>query len=236
MQSTKAFGLILVVLGIMLVGHCYAQLSLGSSMTLTLRLGGGSGTVLYGIGSGQMTPLSFGAHSFPEGTSVTLFAQPSSGYVFGHWTVPLGTFNTAIVTVYMGDNAVATVYFTGGTAPPTWSTVTITKTGQGTISPSEGTYTTTYHVGDSISLSASAASGWRYELTKRNGAEWTRANPAEIANLGATETVEVVFVLADAPVTPPNQSNNPLLSTEMLAGIGLIGSGTIAFLIPRKQH
>jgi len=85
---------------------------------------------------------------------------------------------------------------------PAYSNVTITIAGEGSSDPPAGNYVET--LGGSLSITAHPADGWRYELMRRNGVEWTRDNPGEFLNLGATEKIEVVFVEEGAPPTPPS--------------------------------
>jgi len=162
--------------------------------------------------------------NLPENSAITLIAIPSTGWTFDHWA---STFNqyydphSAGIAITLTDVGTLTAYFTqAGPPPPSYATVTITKSGQGTISPSEGTYTT-YVVGSSITLTVTAASGWRYEMTKRNGIEWSTT----INSLGATENIEVVFV----PVTLPPETS------WVSIGIGIpLVLGTVV-IFPRER-
>jgi len=183
-------GLAFVIVGCVLVGHAYGVFS-ASSYTVTVD-----------VAEGQGSTVPSGIIVVSYGQTVYFQAIPSTGWHFDHWNYNGATLVDASFNAVITGNSIAGAYFAQGTPPPppSYATVTITKIGQGTVSPPEGQYGATYHVGDSISLTMTVTSGWQYDRTRRNGIDWTQANPAEIANLAATENIQVVFI---EDVTPP---------------------------------
>jgi len=88
---------------------------------------------------------------------------------------------------------------------PEYANVTVTISGQGSTDPPAGNYARTWFLGDDLYVTAYPQDGWRYELMRRNGVEWTRSNPGEFLNLQATENIEVVLV-EEAPPPPDNRT------------------------------
>lgn len=103
--------------------------------------------------------------------------------------------------------------------PPGYSRVTIRVSGQGTTDPAAGTYTDRWRVGEALYVTAYPASGWRYVKMRRNGVDWTTANPGEFLSLAAEEDIEVVFEQA-AP--PPAAAGAPILILIPLALMGAV--------------
>ena len=101
-------------------------------------------------------------------------------------------------TIYFGGSKTLNVTLRLVAVPPNYSNVTITIVGQGTADPPAGNHSDTWVVGGTLYVTAYPASGWRYELMRRNGVEHTRDNPGEFNNLGETELIEVVFVEEEA--------------------------------------
>ena len=82
-------------------------------------------------------------------------------------------------------------YIESSTAPPpTYSDVTISVSGQGTTVPAVGHYATTYRVGDSLTITATPASGWAFDYMTRNG---VTAPSMTLTSLAATENIVVYF-------------------------------------------
>jgi len=131
--------------------------------------------------------------------SVTLDGQ--SGTTPVTFTVPVGTYTltatygtetlpTQSVTIIEGQTITVNLHFAPAVGP---ATVTITVTGQGTTNPAAGVHTE-YNVGDTLNITATATIGWQYQKMRRNGVDWTTANPGEFLNLAATENIEVIFI------------------------------------------
>jgi hypothetical protein len=90
-------------------------------------------------------------------------------------------------------------YADTGVKPPsptsTYSDVTILVSGQGTTVPAAGHYTTTYRVGDSLTITATPASGWAFDYMTRNG---VIAPSMTLTSLAATENIVVYFKTGSA--------------------------------------
>jgi len=103
---------------------------------------------------------------------------------------------------------------------PGYSNVTITIIGQGTTEPAAGHYPTNWAIGGTLHVSAQAYTGWKYVKMRRNGVDWTTANPGEFLNLQSTDLIEVVFV---EETTPPPPNWLPLLFVvSIIGGVGVI--------------
>jgi len=100
---------------------------------------------------------------------------------------------------------------------PEYANGTISTIGEGSTDPAAGNYPGTWRVGDTLYVTAHPANGWRYELMRRNGVDWTTANPGEFLNLQSTELIEVVFVEETTPSPPPNWL--PLLFVSIIGGV-----------------
>ena len=116
---------------------------------------GGTTTTNYTLttnvsGSGSVNPSS---GTYASGSAVTLTATPSSGWTFSNWSGDAsGSSNP--VTITMNSNKSVTAVFTQTTT--TNYTLATSVVGQGTVSPSSGTYAS----GTSVTLTATPASGY----------------------------------------------------------------------------
>jgi Gpi18-like mannosyltransferase len=81
-----------------------------------------------------------------------------------------------------------------GRMSPQYSSVTIMVLGEGSVDPPKGNYASSYLEGQNLYIKAIPAQGWQYNHMKRNGVEWTAANPGGFLNLHGNETIEVIFV------------------------------------------
>jgi uncharacterized repeat protein (TIGR02543 family) len=129
-------------------------------------------------GSGSVSPSS---GTYTSGTAVTLTATPASGWIFSNWSGDAsGSSNP--VTITMNSNKSVTAVFTQTT---TNYTLTTSVVGQGTISPSSGTYA----AGTTVTLTATPASGYKFDGW--GGALSGTTNPASLtinSNVAVTAT------------------------------------------------
>src|SRR5262245_13470009 len=147
----------------------------GQTFTLTTQVSG-SGTI-------SRSP---NASSYAAGTVVTLTATPASGFQFAGWSGDLtGSANPASIT--MSANRTVTATFTPVTGGP--FTLTTSVTGQGSITRSPNA--SSYPAGTVVTLTATAAAGWRFDSWSGNLTG--TANPSTIT-MSANRSVTANFV------------------------------------------
>jgi hypothetical protein len=123
--------------------------------------------------------------TYPEGTSVTLTANPAAGWTFDHWSGALTGSTNPATLVMDADKAVTAVFLQNS------YTLTVNVTGQGNVALNP--VGPTYPSGTSVTLTATAASGWRFDHWA--GALTGATNPATVV-MDANKTVTAVFVQA----------------------------------------
>ncbi|HNT87155.1 MAG TPA: hypothetical protein PKL84_04750, partial [Candidatus Hydrogenedentes bacterium] len=106
------------------------------------------------VGDGTTDPLA-GTHDFVEGAFVLLQAFPDPGWAFDHWEGDL-TGTESIRSIEMDSDKTVTAVFVEGDY-----TLTIAVVGEGFTIPAAGTHY--YADGAVASLSASPATGWRFD-------------------------------------------------------------------------
>jgi len=152
-----------------------------------------------------------GHYLYNVGAVVSVTALPNSGYVFDYWVYDAGgTRYTNPISIVMDGNHAVTPYFKLASSPPpppvpNVSLVTVSVAGQGSTDPMVGEHA--YTLGATLYVVGTPATGWHYTKMRRNGVDWTSANPGEFQNLAATETIEVVFEQDTTP--PPNGGDEP---------------------------
>ena len=115
-----------------------------------------------------------------EGDLVTLQATPANGYRFQTWKDPLQTLTNG-ATVTLTSNIVVEAVF------KTLQTIVITQIGEGTVTVPGGT---NVDLGESITISAQAKSGWVF--TGWTGTITNDFNPLTVV-VGANTTVQATF-------------------------------------------
>ena len=133
-------------------------------------------------GQGSVSP---NGGTFDEGTVVELTATPDDGWTFDYWTGHLSGSANPETIIMNGDKSVTAVFTQ---LLPTQYMLTVTPSGQGTVSLSPGGGT--YDAGTVVTLTASADSGWQFD-------HWTgdlsgSANPATIT-MNSDKSVTAVF-------------------------------------------
>jgi hypothetical protein len=136
-------------------------------------------------GSGTTVPLT-GEHFYTEGTVVSINAIPSEGWQFSNWTDGAVDPSARTTTVTMDSDKTITANFIESTDTMVFHTLTLEVDGQGVITPSEGVHS--YAHGTSVVVTATPASGWRFE-------GWTGSLADQL-----TETT-VVYIDRDMKVT-----------------------------------
>ena len=110
---------------------------------------------------GLVTVPGEGTFMYDAGTVVSLVANPLNGYYFVSWTGNVSTVanvNAASTTITMTDNCSITANFKN--IPVTYYTLTMAVNGSGSTSPSVGQHT--YAAGTVVSITATAASCYRF--------------------------------------------------------------------------
>lgn len=133
---------VLLLLGIMLV----SGLACGGGPTQTYQLY----TSINGQGS-----VSPSSDTFTDGDVITLIANPASGWRFDHWEGDASGRQQS-VTITMNSDKTVVAYFIKIQYPISTS---VSPTGSGSVSPSGGTF----DAGTQVTLTATAASGWRFD-------------------------------------------------------------------------
>lgn len=138
-------------------------------------------------GSGNIS----GAGTYNEGTVVSLTATPSSGYELSEWS-GVDASNGVTATVTMNANRSVSATFTQ--IPVTTYALTTTINGQGSVNPSSGTY----EAGTSVSMTATAASGWQFD----NWSGGSTSNPATVV-MDANKNITANFsqIVIDQSIT-----------------------------------
>ncbi len=132
------------------------------------------------VGQGSVSP---NGGTYEAGTSVTLTASPASGWKFDGWSGDAsGSSNPIEIT--MDGNKTITANFSK--ISPTKYTLTVNIVGQGSVSPDGGTY----EAGTSVTLTASPASGWKFDGW--NGDASGSSNPIEIT-MDGNKTITANF-------------------------------------------
>ena len=142
---------------------------------------------------------------------------------------------TQTKNVYVADYEATHVdFFMSATPPPpSVSLVTVSVAGQGSTDPTVGEHV--YTLGSNLYVVGTAAAGWHCLKMRRNGADWTTANPGEFLNLAATESIEVVFEQDTTP--PPNGGGEPRPTWLYVAvPVGVLFAVVLGYYVLKKKR
>jgi len=121
-----------------------------------------SSLTVYSSVGGVVTTPGEGMFTYDAGTMVSLVATPSGGYQFVNWTGDVGTVvdtDAASTTVMVNDDCSVTANFE--VIAPVQYSLTVSSSAGGSVSaPGEGMFT--YDAGTSVSLVATAATGYQF--------------------------------------------------------------------------
>ena len=127
-----------------------------------------------------------GDHSYAEGASASVQANPDTGYHFDHWDLDLvnvGSVNPYSVT--MDKNHTLNAFFLINNY-----TLTITASSGGTTNPAPGAYS--YNYGTSVSVSATANANYILDHWEKDTINSGSANPFSIT-MDNDHTLKAVF-------------------------------------------
>jgi len=157
-----------------------------------------------GSGSVSLNPA---GGTYTSGTNVSLTASAASGWKFDHWGGDAsGSSNP--VTITMDSNKSVTAYFVQYYT----LTTSVSPAGSGSVSPSSGTYLS----GTNVSLTATPASGWRFDHWGGNASG--TSNPITIT-MNSNKSVTAYFVQLNRPPTAPTSLslNSPKVGEALTA-------------------
>ncbi|PNE19823.1 hypothetical protein V511_12460 [Mesotoga sp. Brook.08.YT.4.2.5.1] len=163
-------------------------------------------------GNGTVTanPAPNTSGKYAAGTEVTLTAVADAGWQFAKWVVgETDVTNNTVVVTMDADKTVEAVF--EEEEPPTDKyTLTITKTGQGTVVPAEGVHE--YDEDTEVVLTATPAAGWNFSKWVVGGAD-VFENPTTVV-MTSNKAANAVFVEEEPPVGPFPKITNLSLTTE----------------------
>jgi hypothetical protein len=184
---------------------------------------GGSATATVTVSSvaGFSSPVSLSASGLPSGASASFstnpVAPPANGSASLTMTVstssstPAGTY--AITITGTGGGLTRDRIFTLAVNLPSYTlTTSVSPAGSGSVSPSSGTYVS----GTNVSLTATPASGWRFDHWGGNASG--SSNPITIT-MNSNRSVTAYFVLLNRPPTAPTSLslNSPKVGEVLTA-------------------
>lgn len=153
--------------------------SQGPTYTLTVNTSGQGSVALNPAGP-----------TYPAGTTVTLTANPASGWYFDHWEGALSGSANPATLIMDADKNVTAVFV------QYQYTLTLSVTGSGSVAANPPG--PTYPSGTSVTLTATADSGWRFDHWE--GALSGSTNPATLV-MDGNKSVTAVFTVIPAGVT-----------------------------------
>jgi len=151
-------------------------------------------------GNGTVTadPAPNTSGKYTAGTDVTLTAEADAGWQFVKWVVGETEKTENPVVVKMDADKTVEAVFEEEEPPVDEYTLTITKTGQGTVVPAEGVHE--YDEGSEVALSATPADGWDFSKWVIDGTDVLSAETIVI--MSSNRTANAVFVEEEPPVGP----------------------------------
>jgi uncharacterized repeat protein (TIGR01451 family)/uncharacterized repeat protein (TIGR02543 family) len=126
------------------------------------------------VGQGQISRVP-SQTTYLHGSVVTLTATPTTGWYFGQWSGGASGISTQTTVVMDSHKTITATFFS---TPPVYYTLTVSLSGNGTVTPGVGTHS--YLSGTIVDLSAGPANGWTF-------IGWTGAVT------GSTPTVQITM-------------------------------------------
>jgi hypothetical protein len=164
-------------------------------------------------GNGLLSP-EIGAHSYAEGTEVTITAAPDSGWRFDSWSSGVADPDLATTTVVINTDKTVTANFS-----QIMHSLTLAANGNGLASPEIGAHS--YAEGTEVTITAAPDSGWHFD-------SWS----GEVADPDlATTTV----VINTAKTVTANFSQNKFNAGIIGIIAGSVGAGLVTFFVTKRQ-
>ena len=174
--------------------------------TLTVNVSpSGSGTVALSLEDQDPTT---SGNQYESGTTVTVTANPASGYVFDHWSGDLsGSTNPTSITMD-GDKSV-TAHFRQ-IAPGQYSLIISSTEGGSVTTPGEGTFA--YDAGEVVELVASPDDGYQFDEWTGDVSTVADANDAATTiTMDADKSITAGFTAVTPGISPASFSASSLL-------------------------
>ena len=151
-------------------------------------------------GNGTVTadPAPNTSGKYTAGTDVTLTAEADAGWQFVKWVVGETEETENLLVVKMDADKTVKAVFEEEEPPTDKYTLTITKTGQGTVVPAEGAHE--YDEGSEVALSATPADGWDFSKWVIDGTDVLSAETTVV--MSSNKAANAVFVEEEPPVGP----------------------------------
>jgi len=130
-------------------------------------------------GAGTITPAAGG---YDVSSNLTLTAAPAAGYRFDHWSGDVSGNSTSASILMDGDKTV-----TANFVKTYILSVSVSPTNGGSVTPSGGTYDT----GTSVTLTATAATGFKFDHWSGDASGTTATITV---NMSADKNIQAVFV------------------------------------------
>jgi hypothetical protein len=164
-------------------------------------------------GNGLVSPET-GAHSYAEGTGVTITAIPDSGWRFDGWSGEVADPELATTTIAIDTDKTITANFS-----QIMHSLTVEADGNGIISPETGAHS--YAQGTEVTITATPDSGWRFDGWSGEVADPELATTTIVINKDKTVT-------ANFSQTRPNASIIGIIA-------GSVGAGLATYFATRRR-
>jgi hypothetical protein len=168
-------------------------------------------TLTMGVsGMGSVNP-SAGIHSYDVNSRVIISASPSAGYSFNYWLLEDGSkiySSTSTLTLTQSKTALAvfTVIPQPTSTPIPQVTLTMGVNGQGTVTPSIGSYT--YNINSQVTISAVPNAGYVFSNWLFNDASTSTSSTTTLA-LSESKSALAIFTAIPQPTPSPTYNPSP---------------------------
>jgi len=159
------------------------------TLTATFEPDIGENTLTMDVEGEGSTDPAVGAHTFTNGTTVTLRARPGLGWYFKTWHGDLDSSVNPVELTLSSSRHVTAVF----TQSPMYQ-FTVATDGEGTVTPAPGAYA----AGTKLSVTATPAAGWQF-------ARWLGQLSTKVANATVTLDKDTSVIAVFVPVGVPKR-------------------------------